>query len=447
MNIQLDVTKTFERTWDLYKECKNQAEIEESPHHVVKPIFKYRQIVSMGGTRSSKSWSILQILLLEMIERDNIKITVWRNLKNVCRTSVLEDFRKIIMANFAIFKDMKENKQLGSFEYLPTGSRIVFEGADSEGKVLGSAQDIAFFNEITEMPKAVYLQITQRTADRIFCDYNPSKNFWLDQYRFDEDTVFLHSTFHDNAYCPPNIIKQVMGYEPWENGSYKIDGANLSYKGQPISKINQPPPNTQNIKRGTADEYWWLVYGLGIGAEKPNKIYKGWREITEEEFEDLEHTSYFGLDFGAHNPTACIEVKYDDGCFYIRERMYKPLEQISDSLPTYLKLKIPDIIKGTSILICDSAKNEYINLLSAEGYFAIGAIKGGGSVEVGITLGQQFQIYYVKTLNLQFEYDNYSWQIDRYGKSTDVPDKTDDHLMDAMRYIITYLVRYLDIKL
>lgn len=446
--MEINVTTTFERTWNAYKEVTNQELIDKTKYVVVPPIYKYRQIVSMGGSRSSKSYSILQLCLLEMVNRNHIKITVWRNLKNVCRSTVLEDFQNIIMFDYNIFRDIKENKQTGTFTYVPTGSKIVFEGADSVGKVLGSTQDISFFNEVTEFSKEIYLQITQRTSDRVFCDYNPSKNFWLETYRHDEETVFIHSNFKHNAYCPPNIIKQLLSYEPWISGTYEVDGANLMYKGEPISMLNQPPANELNIKKGTASEYMWLVYGLGIGAEKPNKIYKGWRKISKEDFDDLEYVSYFGLDFGAINPTACIEVKYNgDDAFYICERMYTPLQEITDSLPTAIKLRVPQIIKNSSYIICDSAKNEFIRLLLEEGYLAIGAIKGSGSVEVGITLIQGFTIYYVPSPNLDFEYDNYSWAIDRYGKSTDVPLKIDDHLMDSLRYILSWLVKYLHIKI
>ena len=41
----------------------------------------------------------------------------------------------------------------------------------------------------------------------------------------------------------------------------------------------------------------WLVYGLGIGADKPNKIYRGWRPITSNQFDEQDYESYFGLDF------------------------------------------------------------------------------------------------------------------------------------------------------
>jgi len=445
--MDIDVSYTFQKTYEVYHEAKNQFEIDHSKNIDVEPEYRYTQIVSMGGSRSSKTYSILQLLLLEMVSRTNLKITVWRATKVNCRATVMEDFKNIIMFDYKIFKDIRENKQAGSFTYVPTGSKIIFEGADSPGKVHGLTQDISFFNEVTEFRKDVYLQITQRTAERVFCDYNPSKNFWLETYRQNSETIFIHSNFENNAFCPPNIVKRLRSYEPWETGSYEFDGFRCLYNGKPIAVGNEPPPNSDNIAQGTADVWHWLVYGLGVGSEKPNKIYKGWIPITQEHFDGIDLTSYFGMDFGASNPTACMEVKYDgDGAFYITERMYTPLQDIADSLPTAVKLRVPNIIHGESILVGDSAKQSYLDLLLNEGYMAIGATKGSGSVEVGITLVQGFTIYYVPSDNLSFEYDNYSWEIDKNGKSIDSPLKADDHLMDALRYIISYLVGYLSIK-
>ena len=192
--------------------------------------------------------------MLEMIKRNRIKITVWRDTKVTCRATVAEDFKKIILFDPNIYKNFKENKQLGKFTYIPTGSEIIFEGADNIGKVLGGAQDISYFNEVTEFSKDVYLQITQRTSDRVICDYNPSKDFWLEQYRNDPDTCFIHSTFKDNAFCPPNIVKQLLSYEPWEEGSYEIRESEVWYRGEPITPQNQPPKHKLNWERGTAEE-------------------------------------------------------------------------------------------------------------------------------------------------------------------------------------------------
>lgn len=409
---------------------------------------RYRQIVSMGGSRSSKTYSILQILMLELMRRYRIKITVWRDTKITCRATVMEDFKKIILFNEDVYLDFKENKQLGKFIYKPTKSEIIFEGADSIGKVLGGAQDISYFNEVTQFSKEVYLQITQRTADRVLCDYNPHKDFWLEKYRNDPDTVFIHSDFTHNAFCPEPIIKQLKSYEPWETGSYQVINSEVFYRGKIITIDNQPPIHKLNVERGTASVYHWLVYGLGIGSEKPNRIYHSWKKISIEYFKSLQYKSYFGLDFGSLHPTACIEVKYDgDGSFYICPRFYKPLTDITESLPTVIDVKIPYITKGKSILVCDSAKQAYIDILRNAGHLAVGALKGSGSLGSGITVVQGFTIYYVSDENIEQEYNNYSWHVDRYNKPTDEPVKEDDHYMDAIRYVINYLVRFLSIKL
>lgn len=409
---------------------------------------KVRQIVSMGGSRSSKSYSIMQLIMVYLTQNKNKKVTCWRDTKVTCRGTILEDFQNIIMFDPYIYKNFSSNKQSGTFTYIPTGSRVVFEGADSIGKVLGGAQDISFFNEVTEFSKEVYLQITQRTADKVICDYNPSKDFWLETYRHDPETKFIRSTFKDNAFCPPNIVKQLMSYEPWEPGSYEIVGTEIHYKGRIISATNQPPKHELNWKKGTADKFMWLVYGLGIGAEKPNKIYHGWHKITAAVYDMQPYVPYFGIDFGTANPTACIEVKYDGNRgLYIRKRLYKPMGEIDDSLPTTLGLKVKTLKKGKSILVGDSAKKEYIQLLKNAGYLAMPAKKGPGSIEVGINLLQGFTVYYVEDADLEKEYSTYSWQLDRMHKPTDIPVKKDDHLLDALRYIVTFLYQYLRIQL
>jgi PBSX family phage terminase large subunit len=452
--MELKGTETFRRTaevwydklspaeWKVRKDLYLSKGIYEDPS-----VYRYSKLISSGGSRSSKSYSILQILMLELVTTKNIKITVWRNTKVTCKSSVMEDFQKIIMFNPFIHQNFKENKQLSTFTYKPTGSKIVFTGADDVGKVLGGQQDISFFNEVTEFNEEVHNQIAQRTAKRVIYDYNPSKDFFIEGLRFDEEAKFIHSTFMDNIYCPPNAAQKILSYEPWEPGSYEIfEGKEVMYKGKPITAENQPPLHKQNTKTNTASIYLWLVYGLGIGSEKPEKVYHNWNKITNEYFESLEYSSYLGLDFGTSNPTAAIEVKYDgNGGFFIRERLYKPLREIADSLPTVIKNDIPDA-KGM-LMVGDSAKELYINVLLEAGYTILKAVKGAGSIEAGIGILKSLTIHYVPSPNLQKEYDNYSFEVDRYGLATDNPIKKDDHLMDALRYIITFLIKYLGIKI
>lgn len=384
---------------------------------------RWRQIVPMGGSRSSKTWSLLQLFAMLLLSRTNLFITVWRNTAKTCRSTVRKDFRNILALDPVLYNAFIENKTDATFTSKTTGSTIVFEGADDIGKVLGLAQDISFFNEVTEFNEDVYLQITQRTAETIFADYNPSKNFWFERFRLDPRTIFDHSTYRDNPFCPPEIVKQLNGYDPSVQA---------------------------NVDAETANQYMYDVYCEGIRAEKPNKIYRGWKEIPDDFFAKIPADSYFALDFGLSKPNALVEIKFDGKrSFYVKELMYLSSQELGMSLSEAIDQIYPQIKTNASLLICDSAKQAVIDSLKLDGFYAVGAIKGSGSVDAGIQFIQSARIYYTKgSRNLATEEESYSYQLDRFGKTVDIPDRNqEDHLMDATRYGIMYLKHLLGIEL
>lgn len=452
----MQATETFRMTARVLKQVLTEDEFkvrlakhikEELPGFPTKR--RFSQVVSVGGSRSSKTYSILQLLYLEMMRRRDLDIKVWRNTKISCKKICLKDFRTIIKSDMSKFHKFKENITDGTVTYLPTGSKITFEGADSIGIVLGAGQHISFFNEVNLISKEVYDQVSQRTEELVICDYNPAANFYLERYRKDEDTVFIYSNFMHNRFCPPNSLKTLLSREPWERGSYEVVGTEIHYKGAVISSENQPPVNKKNKLAGTIDKYLWMVYGLGLGSEKPERIYKNWKPINNADFENIEFESFYGLDFGTASPTAMVEVKYNpvNNSFYLRKKMYSPMEAIDNTLDSHIKRRCPELKKGSSLIIADSAKETYIDILRSNGHNVYGAIKGPGSIASGITLLQWATIYYVEDSDLEEEYSNYSWKLDLHGNPSDEPVKKDDHLMDAIRYIITYLINWNGIKL
>jgi phage terminase large subunit len=374
----------------------------------------YRMIVAWGGSRSGKSYSILQILITLLLTRNNLRITVWRNEKNTCRSTIMEDFKNILLSDVALHNSFHQNKSLSTFTNKKNGSKVSFEGGDNIDKVMGMTQDISFFNEITGFSKDVYLQITQRTSDLVFADYNPSKSFWLEKYRSKEDVKFVHSTYKDNAFVPENIVKQLESYNP-----------NIK----------------MNVINGTANNYLYQVYCLGLKAEKPNKIYKNWNKISYNDFKDLDYTSYYGLDFGEVSKTALVEVKFDgDDTFYIHQRLYKAENMMKSLVKEIDSLKL----NKNSVLVCDSKSRDKIRDLQFSGYYALGAKKGSGSVLDGISFLSKMKVIYTEeSTDLEQEYESYSWELDRYNKPTDEPLKKDDHLLDAFRYIAVFLKTYL----
>jgi phage terminase large subunit len=305
---------------------------------------------------------------------------------------------------------------------------------------------------ISYFSQDVFNQLDQRTRDKIFIDYNPSKDFWIERYRENSKAIFLHSTYKDNPFLTDGIVQKLESYNPYKKHSTYVKDGILHYNNKPVSEKNTPPPNVENIKNGTANRYMYEVYCLGLGSEKPNRIYKGWRECTDRFFEEIDSESYFGLDFGVSSPTAVVEVKFDgDKTFYVREVLYKPMSLMGMPLHEYLLkrrgVNQEPLIDEDCRTVCDSAKKTMVTDLAKGGLMAIPALKGAGSVSRTIGHIQSFKIVYTESsFNLKSEYLEYSWKIDRYGLAEEIPaSNQNDHLLDAMGYIVSYLVNFLGI--
>ena len=427
MNIQ--VTNTF---------IKNEKAIAEG----------YRYIVNSGGSRSSKSYSLVQIIVIRALSKKNWKISCFRNLRVDCIGTIGEDLKTIITGDPFLTSKFSYNVKDAIWTCKATKSTIHLQGTEKLSKALGAKNNDIFFNEISEFSKEVFDQLDQRCTDLVFIDYNPSKEFYIESYRNNPQAIFIHSTYKDNPFLTQGIISKLEGYCPWELGTFEVIDRVVHHNGIPVSEFNQPPPNKENIANQTADKFNYEVYCLGLGSERPNRVFKGWKTCSLDYFNELEYTSYYGLDFGTASPSTIVEVKYDgDRTFYLNQRMYKPSSQMGMPLYEYIKTQIHPTIDANDLIVCDSAKLSLIEDLQLGGLLAVGANKGTGSRERMVKQLQSFKIIYTDTSkDLDGEYFDYSYKLDRYDLVTDdVEDKNNDHLIDATKYIVDYLITYLGI--
>ena len=304
------------------------------------------------------------------MEKRNYKISCYRNLRIDCIDTVGQDFKNIIEESGLSDKfvhNIKDAKWLCK----ATGSVIYFAGTEKIHKALGQQNNMIFLNEISEFSLAVFNQLDQRTRDKVFIDYNPSKDFWIESYRENDLAIFLHSTYKDNPFLTKGITLKLESYNPYENDSTYVENGQVFYKGQPASEKNAPPPNIENIKNNTADKYLYEVYCLGLGSEKPNRIYTGWKTCEESFFRALPYEKFYGLDFGVSSPTAVVEACFDgDRTFYINEILYKPTSEMEMPLGEYLQiprgLESKPLIDVSKIVVCDSAKLSMVHDLAKQ---------------------------------------------------------------------------------
>lgn len=373
---------------------------------------KYKYIINSGSSRSSKTFSILQIFWILAWTKDRTKLAVFRNTKKDCKDTILQDMLKYY-PTLDNWNSVKYNKTESTLTF-PNGSTINIEGTDDELKVHGYHSDYLWFNEFYKMPKETFDQLDMRCSCAVFMDYNPVGKLWSDDLVKQDNAILIHSTFKDNPFVPLEQKKKILSYEPTE----------------------------YNIQQNTASDYMWNVYGLGLKAEKPNRIFKDWKIISDEEFETLPYSNFYGMDFGLSAPTTLVEMKFDgDQTFFFKELLYKPMNIMQGTLSDELHNLGIDKRKE---LIVDSSneinKTEGQKLRNS-GFNVIFALKGKGSVISGIELLQKKQVYYTKSsTNLEQEYENHSWRIVQ-GVQLDEPEQGNDHAIDACKYVSSWYAR------
>lgn len=353
---------------------------------------KYRVIANEGSTRSSKTYSVLQLLVILALKfKKSITITS-PSLPHLKR-GALRDWKEI-METDGIYSDKNHNKTDQIYKF-PGGSYIEFFGCDETVKLRGPGRDILYINEANLISHASYIQLALRTSEIIFIDYNPADEY---SYVYDvadkEGNLMIHSVYLDNI-------------------------ANLT-KAQ-VQEI-------ESLK--DADENLWKVFGLGLRGTSSETIYTHWKEIDN--FPQCDDICY-GLDFGFNHPSALVKVGFLDGRCYVDEQIYE--SKLTNDDLAYL-IKALGITRSTEIF-AETARPEAIEEIRRAGLNIKEADK---SVIDGINMVKSMPLFITRSsTNIIKEIKAYKWKVkeDENGKKVlDEPVKFHDDAMDAMRYAI-----------
>lgn len=422
---------------------------------------KYKYIINEGSSRSSKTYSLIDCYDRYARERNNKRMTVWRNTKIDCKKTVLTDTVKHFRATNRYEKGNKFNATESIFKY-DTGSTFEIHGTDDINTVMGLTQDVAWMNEPYAISKDIFDQIDQRTSDFILIDWNPKQSHFIEDLKKDPRAIVIPSTFLDNPFCPTESRIKLLSYQPISR-CFIVETKLLSeQEARVYNCIENPRPFSakwvkelarcqENERKNSASEYNWSVYGKGEKAERPNRIFK-WKEIPEHEYHAIESPIYVGVDWGEVDPWGIVEIKYYDRKLFIHELNYQsesvirgkltPNEQsqvqAEEGLVPFFFKKIG--VKQQNAVVCDTNRPLKIRALRAHGWQAIPALKPAGSVLDGINLMLNLDIYYTHTsLNVKAEQENYSRRIGTQGEILEEPEDANNHCVDPSRYVCTML--------
>lgn len=476
--INFKATKVFQEVWGAV--CEKISENGKFAH-------KYKLIIEEGSSRSSKTWSNFQVLFLYMVQNPITSVAVLRDTQKSCREIVEKDWKNwlkdpngrkneyekglITIAELDAYLEKEnllqyfvENKTNHTWTLKKNGNVLRFTGLDDENEAMGMTQTICWINEPYNFSDEVYRQLSQRSKF-IIIDWNPKQNHWLEKEKLKKDTFLHKSTFRDNPFVPAESRRQLLSYQGVKYCGAVIEKILTEEEAKKynveLNKKDLAPSLLKELKRcqynesvGSASEYHWLVYGLGIKAEKPNKIYKGWNVISNEDYRKISkfgYTKYYGLDFGFANPTACVEVMYDgDFGFFVKPLLYKPMNQMTAPLGEILKSKgVP--VGNVTFLWADSADKEpggeihLTNDLRAN--YGINAVKTSKpTYKARFEFINKVRVSFVADADFENEYENYEYEFIN-GEPTERPIKKNDHYMNALEYCIWGIKEYLNLMI
>jgi phage terminase large subunit len=375
MKLDLDCSIVFQKNYDfLFNSDKRFA-------------------VNQGGSRSTKSYSICQLLILLALKEKNIVISIVRKTFPSLRATIMRDFFEILK-NLNLYDSKRHNKTEHIYTF-PNGSIIEFFSIDAEEKIRGRKRNYCFCDEANNLFEDDFLQLNLRTINKFFFAFNPSENSsWLYDLP-QEQTEYIKSTYKDNPFLEEFIVRQI-----------------------------------EDLK--DKDEALYQIYALGERAITKENIYSNFKFLEEkpERFKDF----IYAIDFGYVHPTALIKIWYYEDEVFVEEVFYES-HLVSNQI---IEKAREANISFSNTIIADHARPEIIADMQRSNFTVLNADK---SVQAGINDVKQTKVF-TNSKNLWKEYENYRYKKIN-GKITEDPVKLLDDALDALRYGVRYIRKYL----
>ena len=367
MEVQINTTITFDNLLGAQKRIT---------HHV-------------GGTRSGKTYAILQYLIVKALQEEQ-NITIVRRTVPSLKRSVIKDFKEI-MIDVGIWSNESYNISDRVYTF-SNGSLISFVNTDDAEKLRGVKSDILFIDEASEQHEESYFQLSIRTSGEIILAYNPTVSPYHFLRSMDDIEIFK-TTYKDNPYLPQVMIKE-------------------------IEALRQKNPK------------YWEIYGLGNYTVNDKAVFQNFQILEELPVHELVG---FGLDFGfSQDPTALVAVHRHHDMIYVRELMYDTGLTTQDIIN---KLKSLNIGRQDEIW-ADSAEPRLIEEIYRSGFNIKPVKKGPDSIRFGLSVLQNFGITVDKaSTHMIDELYGYEYITDKNGVVLDKPQDFNNHLIDALRYL------------
>lgn len=362
-----------------------------------------RIVVNQGGTFSSKSYSIMQVLFTIACSSRGEYIVVAGETIPKLKDDVMKIASSIVSENSAVKIFIKNfNIQDRRYEFT-TGSVIEFKSYEKVEDAKGGKYDYLYISEATRFDYSTAEILIRNCQKKVFIDYNPTFRFWV----------------HDILLERKKQYPSVLTLRSWHIHNNYIS----EEKHKEIESI-EDPEMFRVYARGLTGRLKGAVFSWGIVKEFPSVL-------------DLGVDLYvidviWGIDWGyTSDPTAITRVALmSDGSYIVDEIFSLPLGEIAGE-PTSHLIGIMERHGYKSEMVYADHDKELITRMRRAGVMVYAAEKGNDA--------ELNRVLYCKSRNIRVtarshrlrdELTKYRF-IEVDGELTNRIVKGNDHLIDS----------------
>jgi len=350
-------------------------------------------IINQGGSSSSKTFSILQVLFLKAIEVGGTIITVaGQDIPNLKRGAI-RDAKTIVSTTPEIAQHIKSYNGTDKIFNFINGSIIEFTSYDDWQDAKNGKRDYLFVNEANGVPFEVYHELQMRTRKQVFIDYNPNAAFWV------------HDRLIPYINDPKSTMKIVRFISNYTHNKF-LDSVTI-----------------KRIEAMKDDPVLWRVYGLGYTGKVKGLVFPKWEQAFV--FPDECNKISYGLDFGFSESKAALTMcGIYDKCLYAKQLIYETELGNGELIEKMKALNV-----GRLPVYADSAEPKSIAEIKKAGINIIPINKANDATNFSIRKINEYHA--IKVIGLDFYKE-----VSTYAYKGDKPIKQNDHLIDALRYYV-----------
>lgn len=398
-----------------------------------------------GGRGSGKSHHAMDYAHYLASTLKYCRILFLRFIKDDIRDSLWQGFNDILNdKGHESQYDLRDHHMRATHK--STGNEIVSKGVKASKTQTAKLKSIAgfthvFIEEADEIPKE---------DKRKLIDSVRKKGVEIQIVEMFNTPPKAHYIWEDYSLIPTKYEGYYLA-EPLPDSG--ISAIHTSYEDN-IHNLNEEfLRRYENAKSGKDLDYYLTDVCGFIPSGNRGLIHKGWERCTLDEYMKFGGKEFFYIDWGARDECAIGGVKMDKRKVAIRGLAYKPMGILEVGI-LLCQLGFTE----REIIICDSAKPKWIQTLRTgfdkseltpelilrypqllKGFTAVGVRKPAGSVEEGIDMVNECDVYVCNDINSEpiwTEYVDYRWELDKNGNPTGQPVDGHDHHMNGIRYVV-----------